>query len=71
MENTLELLFKNEAAKNAKISVRDAKDDITAIEVQAIMDDIIDKNIFETPGGDLVEVAGARLIQKEVIELLD
>ena len=70
MEKTLELIFKNMAGKNAKISVKDPKEDLTPQEVQAVMDDIIAKNIFETSGGDMVEVGGARLIQKEIIELL-
>ena len=52
------------------ISMKDPKDDLTTEEVQALLDNIVAKNVFETTGGDLVEVVGARLIQKEVIQLI-
>ncbi|GLI51873.1 hypothetical protein TSYNTROOL_19590 [Tepidanaerobacter syntrophicus] len=70
MDKSLELIFKNQAGKNARMSMQDPKDDLTADQVQSLMDNILEKNIFETTGGDLVEAAGARLIQKEVIDLL-
>ena len=70
MDKNLELLFRNTAGKNARISVQDPKEDLTTEEVQALMDNILDKNVYETPGGDLVEAVGARLIQKEVIQLI-
>jgi len=43
---------------------------LTTEEVQALMNNILEKNVFETSGGDLVEIVGERLIQKEVIELI-
>lgn len=70
MDKNLELIFKNTAGKNARLSVPDPKEDLTTEEVQALMDNILEKNVFETSGGDLVEIVGARLIQKEVIELI-
>jgi hypothetical protein len=70
VDKNLELLFRNTAGKNARISVQDPKEDLTTEEVQALLDDIVAKNVFETPGGDLVEAVGARLIQKEVIQLI-
>jgi hypothetical protein len=70
LDKNLELIFKNTAGKSARISVQDPKDDLTTEEVQALMDNIVAKNVFETTGGNLVEVVGARLIQKEVIQLI-
>lgn len=70
MDKSLELIFKNQAGKNARMSMQDPKDDLTADQVQSLMDNILEKNIFETTGGDLVEAVGARLIQKEVIDIL-
>jgi len=70
VDKNLELIFKNAAGKNARISMKDPKDDLTTEEVQALLDNIVAKNVFETTGGDLVEVVGARLIQKEVIQLI-
>jgi hypothetical protein len=70
MDKTLELNFKNAAGKNARISMPDPKDDLSTDEVQILMDEIVSKNIFETSGGDIVEAVGARLIQREVIQLI-
>lgn len=70
MDKSLELIFKNQAGKNARMSMQDPKDDLTADQVQSLMDSILEKNIFETTGGNLVEAVGARLIQKEVIDLI-
>jgi len=70
MAKTLELIFKNEAGKNARLSVRDPKEDLTPQEVEDFMNNIIAKNVFETSGGDLVEIVGARLIQREVVDLI-
>jgi len=70
VDTNLELVFRNTAGKSAKISVQDPKDDLTADEVQALMDNIVAKNVFETAGGDLIEAVEARLIQKEVVQLI-
>ncbi len=70
MDRNLELMFKNAAGKNAKISVKDPKEDLSTEEVQTILDNIIEKNVFTTTGGDLVEIVGARLVQKEIIQLI-
>lgn len=70
MDKSLELIFKNQAGKNVRMSMQDPKDDLTADQVQSLMDSILEKNIFETTGGNLVEAVGARLIQKEVIDLI-
>lgn len=70
MTKTLEMLFENAAGKNSKISVKDPRDDIEAEEVQTAMDTIISKNIFDTSGGDILTSRGARIITKEVTEIL-
>ncbi|NLZ54888.1 MAG: DUF2922 domain-containing protein [Thermoanaerobacteraceae bacterium] len=70
MDKSLELIFRNVAGKNARLSMQDPKEDLTTEEVEALMNTILEKNVFETTGGDLVEIVGARLIQKEVVELI-
>jgi len=70
VDKSLELIFNNEAGKNARLSIKDPKEDLTTQEVEALMNNIIAKNIFETSGGDLVEIVGARLIQKDVVDLI-
>jgi len=55
----LVLAFKNEAGQNVNIRVRYPREDLTGQEVLQAMNTIIQKNIFPSNGGDLVEVAGA------------
>jgi len=56
------MVFKNAGGSNVTFSLRNPKDDITASEVQGVMDTIIAKNIFSTTGGDLTSKVRAELI---------
>jgi hypothetical protein len=55
----LVLAFKNEAGQNVNIRVRYPREDLTGQEVLGVMNTIIQKNVFPTTGGDLVEAVGA------------
>lgn len=70
MAKSLEMTFQNAAGKNARISVADPKDDLDAAEVQAVMDTILAKNIFNTTGGDIVKVVSATVVTRDVAEIL-
>lgn len=70
MDKNLEMIFQNAAGKNARISVADPKDNLTAAEVQTAMDTILAKNIFNTTGGDIVKVVSARIVTRDVAEIL-
>lgn len=70
MATKLRMSFKNESDNTSSISIDDPKPDITALEVQTVMDDIIAKNIFATNGGDLVAVKGAEVVSTTVNELI-
>jgi len=52
------------------MSVDDPREDLTPAEVQAVMDDVIAKNIFNSSGGDLVSVKSAEVITTNVNELI-
>ena len=69
MTKNLEMIFRNSAGKTARLSVQEPKEDITPVEVQADMEDIVAKNIFDTAGGDMLEAVSARIITREVVEL--
>ncbi|MDK2800158.1 MAG: hypothetical protein PWP27_2364 [Clostridiales bacterium] len=69
MSQVLEMIFKNEGQKNFKISLNDPKSGLTGTEVKAVMDTVIAKNVFATNGGDVVEAAQARIINKDITEL--
>ncbi|QUH19029.1 DUF2922 domain-containing protein [Alkaliphilus sp. B6464] len=58
----LELSFKREDGKGAKIVVANAREDITSEEVKTVMEGIISKNIFAPSGVNLVEAEGAKVI---------
>lgn len=66
----LEMTFQNANGGRSTISVLDPLDDLTEAEVQACMQTIIEKNIFETSGGDLVGIVEARVVRTEVNQLL-
>ncbi|MDI6605407.1 DUF2922 domain-containing protein [Aceticella autotrophica] len=58
----LQMNFKNRLGKNFRINVDDALENLTDAQVKSAMDTIIAKNIFNTSGGDVVEIVGAELV---------
>ncbi len=69
MARKLELIFLNEAGKTAKISVDNAQEDIDAEDVKDAMEDIIEKNIFSSKGGEFVGISAARVVDTTIEEL--
>jgi hypothetical protein len=69
-EKKLEMIFKNQLGRTAKISVDNARDDLTELEVQTAMQTIIDKNVFETSSGELVAIDSARIVATDVQEII-
>ena len=59
---TLKMAFVNEGAGTLTLSVRNPKDNITEAQVIAVMDNIIDKNVFATKDGDLVAKKWAKIV---------
>lgn len=66
----LEMTFQNMAGSRVTISVQDPKEDLGEEDVRGAMETIIDRNIFSSPGGDLVRIVGARIVTTEVAELI-
>lgn len=69
MNKTLELIFVNAVGDKVTLRVTDPRDDIQEAEVRTVMDQVVAKNIFTSSGGNLVGVAGARLVTRDVAEL--
>ncbi|ACA60168.1 DUF2922 domain-containing protein [Candidatus Desulforudis audaxviator] len=65
---TLELRFANEAGRTVTIRVAEPRENLTAAEIEAAMNAIVDADVFISAGGDLVEPVGARLVAREVTE---
>ncbi|CVK19908.1 DUF2922 domain-containing protein [Sporomusa sphaeroides] len=70
MTKTLQMVFLNSAGKETVISVADPKDDLTLAQVQAVMQDIIDKNIFVVKGNTLAGQVEARISNRETVALV-
>lgn len=68
---TLQMIFLNGNNGRVTISVAEPKDDLTPTEVEVAMDEIINQNVINSTGGDLVQVIGARLITRQVVELIE
>jgi hypothetical protein len=64
----LEMTFKNTEGRTSKISVDNAKSDLTELEVNEAMDGILTRDVFTSPGGDLIEKAKAELVTTEITE---
>lgn len=65
----LEMSFRNAEGRRVTLSVLNPRGDLTGQEVREAMDAIVASNVFTSSGGDLVEVVGARLVSREVVEL--
>lgn len=66
---TLRMTFLNQANKNVTFSLDNPRNNLTAAEVQGVMDTIIARNIFTSSGGDLAAKINARIIDTTTTEL--
>nr|WP_312289500.1 DUF2922 domain-containing protein [Clostridium chromiireducens] len=66
MEYTLSMVFTTEYGEKTTLSIPGVKSTITQTEVDALMDKIIEKNIFTVASGALVGKGSAQLIAKQV-----
>ena len=60
-DTDLDLIFKNVAGKKVVYNIEEPKAGVTKAEIDAAMKVIVDSNIFNTTGGDLLEAVGGRL----------
>jgi hypothetical protein len=66
LSKKLELIFKNIMDRKTRISLDEPREDLTELEITSAMNNIITQNIFETTGGNLVSIAGARIITTQI-----
>lgn len=66
----LEMIFQNSGGNRVTVSVLDPKDDLTAQSVEAAMQQILALNAFTTAGGDLTAILGARIVTRDVNDIL-
>lgn len=68
---TLQMTFTNSLGKKKTVSINDPKDDLQKSEVESAMNEIITKNIFASNGAELVAIAGAKIVNRQVTELIE
>jgi len=69
MTKRLEMTFQNTAGKNVSIAVPEPKAALTALEVKTAMENILAGNYFQTAGGDLKAIVGARITSRDASDL--
>jgi len=62
----LELQFKNMEGNTVTMSIDNPIEPVNPITVNAAMDDIMQQNVFESSGGDLVSKHAARVVERTV-----
>jgi hypothetical protein len=70
VDKNLVMTFLNEEGSKASITVPSVRDNLTELEVAAVMDAIIARNIFTSSGGDLVTKHAAQVTEKSVTALV-
>lgn len=66
MEYVLAMTFITENGLKSNFSLNGVKPDLTAAQINSLMDTIIQKNVFFAASGALVKKAGASLTEKSV-----
>ncbi|MCS6131569.1 DUF2922 domain-containing protein [Clostridium botulinum] len=66
MEYNLSLIFLNTIGSKSTLTITEVKQDITANEVKALMNLIVEKDFFLTGKGSFVKPYSAQLVQREV-----
>ncbi len=69
MEQTLQLVFRNEAGSTFNLALPSPRANLTAAAVAAVMDLVIARNIFQSTGGVLTGKVRASVIAREVTEI--
>ncbi|MBP3840250.1 MAG: DUF2922 domain-containing protein [Chryseobacterium sp.] len=60
-DTELDLIFKNAAGKKVILNIEEPKAGITKAEIDSAMEVVVNNNIFNTSGGDIVEAVQGRL----------
>ena len=70
METEVKLLmtFMTEFDRKVSLFVTDPREDIKESEIEAVMDLIVEKNIFAPNGEDIVSAKEAKIVQTETTE---
>jgi len=70
LSRRLELVFITTGGGRMQIGLADPKQDLTAAEVEAAMNVIIEKNIFSATTGDAASILSARVVTRDTEEII-
>ncbi|HBH3615408.1 TPA: DUF2922 domain-containing protein [Clostridioides difficile] len=68
IEVKLLMTFMTEFGRKVSLFVTDPREDITEAEIKAVMDLIVEKNIFAPSGEDIISAKEAKIVQTETTE---
>ena len=60
-DTDLDLIFRNAAGKKVTLNIEEPKSGVTKAEIDAAMQVVVENNIFNTSGGNIVEAVEGRL----------
>jgi hypothetical protein len=69
LSKSLQMTFRNATGKNVIVTIPEPKTPLTDVEVKMAMEGIITGNYFQSAGGDLKDIVGARIISRDASEL--
>lgn len=68
IEVKLLMTFMTQSGRKVSLFVTDPREDVTEAEIKAVMDLIIEKNIFAPNGEDIITAKEAKIVQTETTE---
>jgi len=68
---TLRMIFSSQAGRSVTLTLDNPRSDLTAAEIEATMDLVIARNIFNSSGGDLVTKQDIKVIDSTTNDLYD
>ena len=60
-DTDLDLVFRNAAGKKVSLNIEEPKANVTKAEIDAAVQVVVENNIFNTSGGDIVEAVEGRM----------
>ena len=65
----LELIFENFEGKVVRMTLEAPVEPADPMLISQVMDEIIEKNVFDSSGGELVAKRGSRIVERHVEEI--
>jgi len=68
MTQVLELQFVTTEGKTSTLTIDAPKPNLTAAEIQRVMETIVAKNVFSGQAGAITAIKGARIVDRQITE---